>query len=271
MPTLVRLRTPLLGAALVVLTLPGTGAAQPADPLPVAVAPLAPVTLSAVMIQPPATPPIPPQATTPPPPPGAPDEDQDADAPPPPPAAPPPPGAPPAPGARRSVRPPQPRPANAESRRAERDVNYTSKGINIRIDATVTESRGEQVLGRKVISVTLVDGENGAVRSSAMVPINQSNDGPKAWPGDFQRVPLNMDAMVRLRDDNRVHARVTLDYNRGSVDIGESGAGRAARENFIRQSVSVILDNGRPLIVAQSADPEGDRRVTLELKATVLK
>jgi hypothetical protein len=266
MPTLVRLRTPLLGAALIVLTLPGIGAAQPADALPVAVASVAPVTLSASMIQAPATPSPPPQATTPPPPPGAPDEDQDADAPPPPPAAPPP------PGARRSVRPPQPRPASApESRRAERDVNYTSKGINIRIDATVTESRGEQILGRKVISVTLVDGENGAVRSSAMVPISQSNDGPKAWPGDFQRVPLNMDAMVRLRDDNRVHARVTLDYNRGSVDIGESGAGRAARENFIRQSVSVILDNGRPLIVAQSADPEGDRRVTLELKATVLK
>ena len=51
--------------------------------------------------------------------------------------------------------------------------------------------------------------------------------------------------MVLLREDNRVHARVTLDYNRGSVDIGESGAQRAARENFIRQSVSVILDIGK--------------------------
>jgi hypothetical protein len=159
----------------------------------------------------------------------------------------------------------QARPAVAvESRRAPRE-QYASKGVNIRVDATVTESRGDQVLGRKVVSVTLVDGEEGSVRSSAMVPVSQSNDGP------FQRVPLNMDAMMRLRDDNRVHARVTLDYNRGSVEIGESGTQRAARENFIRQSVSVILENGKPLVAAQSADPEGDRRVTLELKATILK
>ena len=87
----------------------------------------------------------------------------------------------------------------------------------------------------------------------------------------FTRVPLNMDARGRIRDDNRVQAQVTLDYNRGSVEFGESGTQRVARDSGIRQSVSVILENGKPLVVAQSADPEGDRRVTLELKATILK
>jgi len=205
---------------------------------------------------------VPAQATTPPPPPPAPappqgpsreDEDTPArQAPPPPPPAPP-----------RATPRTQARPAIAgEPPRAVVEPQYVSKGVNIRIDATVTESRGDQTLGRKVVSITLVDGDSGSVRSSAMVPVGTDS---------FTRVPLNMDARGRIRDDNRVQAQVTLDYNRGSVEFGESGTQRVARDSGIRQSVSVILENGKPLVVAQSADPEGDRRVTLELRATILK
>ena len=32
-----------------------------------------------------------------------------------------------------------------------------------------------------------------------------------------------------------------------------------------------MLESGKPLVVAQSADAVGDRRVMLELKATILK
>jgi hypothetical protein len=35
--------------------------------------------------------------------------------------------------------------------------------------------------------------------------------------------------------------------------------------------VSVLLDPGTPVVVAQSADAVGNRRLALEVKATVLK
>jgi hypothetical protein len=33
----------------------------------------------------------------------------------------------------------------------------------------------------------------------------------------------------------------------------------------------LVLENGKPLVAAQSADPVGDRQVTVEVKATILK
>ena len=203
------------------------------------------------------------QATAPPPPPAPPPGATSAQegAPPQPPAAPP-------PGAPRTTRAPQPPgPAIAA---APGLAPYVAKDVNIRVDATITESRGEQTLGKKVISVTLRDGDTGSVRSSALVP--QPKFGGTPDEQGLTRAPLNMDATVFLREGGRVLARVTLEYNRGSVEIGNSGAQqRAAFDSGIRQSVSVMLENGKPLVVAQSADPEGDRRVTLELKATILK
>ena len=39
----------------------------------------------------------------------------------------------------------------------------------------------------------------------------------------------------------------------------------------IRDAVTMILESGKPLIVAQSADPVSDRQVTVEVKATILR
>ena len=65
-----------------------------------------------------------------------------------------------------------------------------SKNINIRIDATVTESRGAQVIDKKVISLTCVDGYWRVVRSSQDVPFK-----PKGSDSfNYRNTPLNMDA-----------------------------------------------------------------------------
>lgn len=247
-----------------------------APPVPVTAMPATPAPAGAPVEAAPALPVLAPveaataalaQATTPPPtPPAAPPPGATAaqeGVPPPPPAAPP-------PGAPRATPPPQPPRAAIIAAAPPGEGRYVAKDVNIRVDGTITESRGEQTLGRKVISVTLRDGDTGSVRSSALVPQPKFGGTPDEQ-GSLTRAPLNMDATVFLREGGRVLARVTLEYNRGSVEIGNGGAQRAAFDSGIRQSVSVMLENGKPLVVAQSADPEGDRRVTLELKATILK
>jgi hypothetical protein len=169
---------------------------------------------------------------------------------------------------------PEPARAPRPSRRsAEVEVRVPppaslSKWVNIRIDATVIESRGEQVTSKKVVSITLVDGENGSVRSSQQVPTKQS---PSAMPiVQFREAPLNMDARARLRDDGRVHLWVTLEYFGGAPEPGKE-AESGPIDQRIRESVTVVLESGKPLVVAQSADAVGDRRVALEVKATILK
>jgi hypothetical protein len=162
----------------------------------------------------------------------------------------------------------------AEERRTKRAASE-SKGVNVRIDATVIESHGEQVTGRKVLTITLVDGEMGSVRSTQQVPFQ-----PKGSPAfSYQSTPLNMDAKATLRDDGRIRVFLTLEYRGGPTDA-ETSPGPApgtvvttggALDQGIRQTVTVVLESGKPLVVAQSADAVGDRRVALEVKATVLK
>jgi hypothetical protein len=151
----------------------------------------------------------------------------------------------------------------------------STPSTNIRIDATVIESRGEQVTGKKVVSVTVVDGETGAVRSSQRVPVPQpvAKEGTNTPVTTFSYVsaPLNMDARAKLQEDGRVRVSLTLDY-RGAADAQTTDNREAPTLNEgIRQTVTVLLDPGKPLVVAQSADAVGDRRVALEVKATVLK
>jgi hypothetical protein len=39
----------------------------------------------------------------------------------------------------------------------------------------------------------------------------------------------------------------------------------------LTEQLSVFLTDGKPLLVSQSADPRGDRKVTVQVTATVMK
>jgi hypothetical protein len=52
-----------------------------------------------------------------------------------------------------------------------------------------------------------------------------------------------------------------------SVDAGTAGA----HTTDIQEQMNVLLTDGKPLVVSQSADPRGDRKVTVDVTATILK
>jgi hypothetical protein len=39
----------------------------------------------------------------------------------------------------------------------------------------------------------------------------------------------------------------------------------------LRENLALILESGKAVVAAQSADPVGDRQVTVEVKATILR
>jgi hypothetical protein len=39
----------------------------------------------------------------------------------------------------------------------------------------------------------------------------------------------------------------------------------------MNQSLTVVLQSGKPLMISQAADPVSDRKVNVEVKATILK
>jgi hypothetical protein len=46
---------------------------------------------------------------------------------------------------------------------------------------------------------------------------------------------------------------------------------RAPARRDIRQSLVLIFDSGKSLVISQATDPISDRRVTVEVTATILK
>jgi len=163
----------------------------------------------------------------------------------------------PAPGQRGNAQTPAPAPAPSAVVSPPR---REGQPINVRVDVTITDQRGGTQTLKKTVSVVTGDGMGSFIRSSA----NYSSIGD---------VPLNVDADPQILADNKVRLHLNLQYAlpaASSQGAEMPGAG-SLRTTGIHENLAMILDSGRPLVVAQSADPVGDRQVTIEVKATVLR
>jgi hypothetical protein len=172
-----------------------------------------------------------------------------------------PPPAPPAQGAAigPDAPPPPPGPPTPDGR--ARKV-----GPNVRVEVTFTEQRSDAPAQPKTVSVTTGDGHWGRVRAQAHSSI-------------FGATPLNVDVRPEVQPDGRVVVALTLEYGdkrvvepspqaSGPVMVGQP---KQVTDVNMNQSVTVVLDSGKPLVITQAADPTGDRKVTVEVKATILR
>jgi hypothetical protein len=61
--------------------------------------------------------------------------------------------------------------------------------------------------------------------------------------------------------DAKVLTKLGIEY----TPLSPSGAFR------VRQNVSIWLDSGKPMVISQSADPMSDRRLIVEVTATIIR
>jgi hypothetical protein len=132
-----------------------------------------------------------------------------------------------------------------------------AQNANIRLELTITDQRGTATPISKTVTMVIADRNNGRIRTS----------GDVRTPAGYRPVTLNVDGSATMLRDSRVHVVVTLEFR---PTISE-GASEESTTPSISESISVILDDGKPLVVSQSADPHTDRKVRVELKATILK
>jgi len=98
------------------------------------------------------------------------------------------------------------------------------------------------------VNMLVAEGYNGRVRS---------NRGNAAM--------LNVDATPRMQKDGRISLQLTVEYRpRETAETLDA-------MSPINESLTVLLQSGKPLIVTQAADPSSDRKVTVEVTATILK
>ena len=114
---------------------------------------------------------------------------------------------------------------------------------NVRIEISIAEE-GQEPLPPRTVTLVVSDGHTGRVRSGI---------------GSV----LNVDARPTIARDGRIQLYTSLEY---TVPQDQK---RPALH--LTESLSTLLESGKPLVASQSADPVTDRRVRLELKATILK
>ncbi|HSC29890.1 MAG TPA: hypothetical protein VLD67_21605 [Vicinamibacterales bacterium] len=119
---------------------------------------------------------------------------------------------------------------------------------NIRIELAITdEQRGREPLA-KTVSMVVAEGRLGRIRTARGNTV------------------LNVDANPSILRENRMLVTLTLEY-RPEIRSGDIQGDTAP----VSESITAILDDGKPLVISQSADPSTDRTVKVEVKATILR
>ena len=158
--------------------------------------------------------------------------------------------------------PPAPTPPPAPAR---------NQPINVKVEVTIADQRGKAAPSRKLLSVIAADGFRNAIRS-------QETFFPP------MEVPLNVDVAPTILQNNRgentgkIRLVLNLEYDLpgapGGTEPKKTATGeweRVTTKSAVRENLIVIVDDGKPLVVSQSADPVSDRQVTVEVRATILK
>jgi hypothetical protein len=148
--------------------------------------------------------------------------------------------------------------------------------INIKIEVSITDQTGTNTPAKKVVTMIASDRMSTNVRSSASVPVKQMLQVPSgnasAPPTSYtyRNVTINVDARPSIvqKEPNKISLNFGLEYiprPEGRQEEMEPGMGSWS------ERLSLILESGKPMVISQAADPTSDRKITVEVTATILK
>lgn len=131
-------------------------------------------------------------------------------------------------------------------------VEPPSSWQNIKLDVAISDSLSGDAQHKKVVTMLVVDGRSGMVRSTS------------------DRGVINIDARPAIRPDGRIYLQITVEY-RPQLSAEQSKQMTSSLVTSFNESLSLVVTDGKPTLASQSADPSSDRKVTLEITATVVK
>jgi hypothetical protein len=126
--------------------------------------------------------------------------------------------------------------------------------VNIRVELAISETHGSTPASKKTVFLLTRSDSRASVRSNMVV----GNTG----------MGLNVDIRPRVEKDGRISLNLTFNY---VPELAGDPAPGVNRPPDLNETMEVFLVDGKPLLVSQSADPKGDRKVTVEVTATVVK
>lgn len=166
--------------------------------------------------------------------------------------------------------PPRPPAETAKPRSADAppkpEAPAPGQPVNVRLDFTITDQLGTGEPAKRTVTLIVSDRSVGSIRST----------------GNSVRATLNVDATPQILANGSIKVQIGLEYNPRQVnaptdkvklptgemaEVGGPGAGGSA----LNQRATIVLVPGKPLILSQAADPLSDRKITVEVRAEILK
>lgn len=125
--------------------------------------------------------------------------------------------------------------------------------VNIKLDLTITDRVGSGDPVKKTMSMIVADGLSGTIRNSGNVK-------------DQGRVQIRVEARPKILPSGQIRLMLALEYVPRAP-----GSDAPLEVSALHEQISTIIEPGKPVIVTQSADPASDRRILVEVKATLVK
>ena len=136
-------------------------------------------------------------------------------------------------------------------------TNGPTSWQNVKLEVKISDSINPDSQHSKTITVMCLDGNSSQVRS-------QSGEGL-----------INIDARPMIRPDGRIYVQLILEYRPDlpspAAAPGNAPSNAMNRAGSFSESLNLLVGDAKPMVASQSADPRSDRKVTIELTATVVK
>ena len=138
--------------------------------------------------------------------------------------------------------------------------------VNIKIEVSITDQTGTNPPAKKIVSMIAGDRQNTFIRSSASMPVRQ------VPTNNFisRNVTINVDARPTIlqKEPTKIMLTFGLEY------LPKTTSGQEEMEPgmaTLNERLGLILESGKSMMVSQAADPTSDRKITVEVTATILK
>ena len=133
----------------------------------------------------------------------------------------------------------------------ERRPDPIGQPINVRVELAITDqvTGGEPM--KKTVTLLAADRARSSVRNEVS-----------------GRGFLNVDAQPHILPAGTIRMVLGMEYMPAVPSSGAEGTRTLSRLN---EQVTVVLESGRPLVISQAADPTSDRKVTVQVTATVVR
>lgn len=166
------------------------------------------------------------------------------------------------------------KPASPQAVPVQRQPEPVGQPVNVKIDVTITDQSAPGEAAKKTVSMIVGDRQSNTIRSAATVPVT-TRGGSTSSPVtsfNYREVRINVDARPILLKDNRISLNFGLEYL-PQVQANPKNPAEPPAEGTasLNERLGLILESGKPVVVSQAADPTSDRRITVELVATILK